>query len=100
MKTQAFDNSWQASLQIVFSIRSNDGKVSSRTFTAGSTPYQIANTNWSFFGTDFQIEDEIISATLQLQTSHPSGEKAQQTKPNTGTAWFAGMALETIPENP
>ena len=93
IKTQAFDNSWQACLQAVFSTRSADGKVSSSTFSAGSTPYQIASTNWSFYGIDFQVDGEIVSASLQLLTSHPSGEKAQQTLPNTGTVWFAGMAL-------
>lgn len=99
MKTQAFDNSWQAALRVVCSIRSTDGKVSSKTFTAGSTPYQVANTTWSFYGIDFQVDGDIVSASLQLQTSHPSGEKVQQTRPNTGTAWFSGMALEAIPES-
>lgn len=96
MRKEAFDNGWQASLQAVFSIRSADGKVSTRTVTAGSTPYQNSSMGWSFFGIDFQVEDEILAVSVQLRTSHPSGEKVHISKPNAGTAWFANLALESL----
>lgn len=100
LKTEDLDHHWEAMLQVVVTVRSPQGQTTIRTHVAARTPYQNASMNWSFFGRDFDVDGEVLTATVYLLTGHPGGEAVQDAKPNTGTAWFADLTLEVIRSQP
>ena len=94
MKTKDFENAWQVSLQIQVRIKDSEGQIKQKSFTAGNTSYQTGNIGWSYYGVDFEIEEEIISMTARITSAHPSGTKVEQERANKGTAWLANAYLQ------
>ena len=93
MKTEGFQNSWAARIQVEFF--SQDSKQVGRGIPM-ITPVNKHTTDWTLYSKEITIPENARFFRLILLTTQPGNNK-----PNEGTAWFDNIeVVEILPEAP
>lgn len=92
MKTEGFQNSWAARIQVEFF--SQDSKQVGRGIPM-ITPVNKHTTDWTLYSKEITIPENARFFRLILLTTQPGNNK-----PNAGTAWFDNIeVVEVLPES-
>lgn len=96
LKKEGFENNWQVTLKVEFSLADKDGKILTKSFPVATTQYQIPKQDWSFYARDFSFDERVVSAKLILSSGHPGGSAIAMQKPNLGKFYSANLVLESL----